>query len=192
MAFNNRHNFGLTLAALTLSCVIASSHAQTLTEQGFRPVDTRVEDQDPLGRSFRVIEPGLATTGERTSVYQRILPGGRGYERPRTQRLFFIAQGFMAEYDRSQYVANQRGDIFAAIPADTIFHIAPPREPFTAEPEELGVDQVDGRIDGHTTDTRPTGNHSAVRDTQWERYNTAVLTQRAVVVQHLRRPADEP
>lgn len=172
--------------------VAAVVGAQTVTEQGFRPVDPRVADLDPLGRSLRVIEPGLATTGERSAIHQRIMPGGNHYEQPRTQRLYFIAQGFMAEYDRSQYVGTRRGDVFATIPPNTVFHITPPREPTAPELEAPGADQVDGRINGRATEVVVTGNQSLTRDTRWERYNSAVLMQRAVVVRRLNQPTPAP
>ncbi len=190
MWFTRNNTCWLNLAALGVAwCVVQASHAQTVTERGLRPVDTAVEDRDPLQRSLRVIEPGLSTTGERTAVHQRIMPGGDDHLHQRHVRLYYLGQGFTAEYDRSQYAANRRGDLFATIPSNTVFHIAPPREPFATAGDEYLPGRVDGRIGPDDTGTAPTGDADRVRDTHWERYNTSVMLQRAVVVEVLNRPA---
>ena len=116
--------------------------AQTPAQRGLEPVEQIVEDTGPLRRSLRKVQPGLGRVGQESVVYRR-REGG--------DKLYYIARGVMAEFDRSQYIRTRRGDILQKIPPNTVFHIARP----TAGPE--------GRSQGSASSRPAAGNALRVR-----------------------------
>lgn len=170
---------------MTVFAVAATSHAQTMEQQGYRPVDQTIEDIDPLGVSLRKVDPGLLTIGERTNVYRRIVPGQTSYDQQQTGRLYFISYGVIAEYDQSQYIylydrKGRPAGIAQSIPPNTVFHLGLPKNDVTKSADlPLAPGQVDGRITG-LLDNDPVPNERAS-------YDQLVRRQREVVVGALRR-----
>jgi hypothetical protein len=163
------------------------SQAQTMEQQGYRPVDQTIEDIDPLGVSLRKVEPGLLTIGERTNVYRRIVPGQTPYDQQQTGRLYFISYGVIAEYDQSQYIylydrKGRPAGIAQSIPPNTVFHLGLPKNGVMKSADlPLAPGQVNGRITG-LLDSEPVPNERVS-------YDQLVRRQREVVVGALRRPS---
>ena len=114
----------INLAALAIFAgfAAAEARAQTLVQQGYRPVEQIVEDIDLLSTSYRRVEPGLgAQGGADTRVYRHINRPGK---------LYYIAPGITAEYDRSSYswfrIDKKEWKLFQLIPPNTVFHVGPP------------------------------------------------------------------
>jgi hypothetical protein len=102
---------------------------------------------DPLGRSLRQEGAGLLDIGERNNVYERIMPGIKPYQQ-RTDRLYFVSYGVVAEFDRSDYAIAEDGSILQFIPPNTVFHIGLPDASDDAETQRPVLPgQIDGRID---------------------------------------------
>ena len=176
----------ISIAFAASSAMLAeSSQAQTVEQQGYRPVDQTIEDIDPLGVSLRKVDPGLLTIGERTNVYRRIVPGQSPYEQQQDGRLYFISYGVVAEYDQSQYIylfdrKGRPAGIAQAIPPNTVFHLGLPKveTPPTAE-VPLAPGQIDGRV-------QPVPDEQAEPDVSIS-YDQLVRRQRDVVVGALQR-----
>ena len=107
---------------------VAPAFAQTVQQQGLRPVDQRVADIDPTQVSLRHEYSGLSTIGERQNVFRRIVPGAGPYA-PSSRRLYFVSYGVVAEFDRSEYAMTRKGAILQFIPPNTVFHIGLPAAP---------------------------------------------------------------
>jgi hypothetical protein len=143
-----------------------------MEERGYRPVDQLAEDVDPLQKSLRLHEDGLQTTGERSNVFRPRLPqdaGGRAADQP---RLLYVAEGVVAEFDRSIYAIDlRRRRILQVIPPNTVFHVGVPevdghdadkptpeqqrrRAMFRIHPMPAGQ-RLTSRPDARPTTTRP-------------------------------------
>lgn len=143
--------WALLLVGCALAMAPASAAAQTMEQRGYRPVDQLHDDVDPLQRSLRVQESGLRTTGERHNVFRARLPQHAEGGRPGASRLFYVAKGIVAEYDRSIYAVDlRRRRILQVIPPNTVFHVgvpeaapddqAPPTEAQRRRRAELRID----------------------------------------------------
>jgi hypothetical protein len=168
---------------------------QTLAERGYEPVDQVVDDVDPLAVSLRSREPGLDATGQHHNVFRRI--EGDGADR---DRLYFIHEGIVAEFDRSEYRAiidegSNRRLIYQLIPPNTVFHIGlPPADALRSGQwgDELLLGQVDGRVAPPEIQTAPSPVPPPVhRPATGSRYRELVLTQRSTVVAALQRVASQ-
>lgn len=182
--------------------------AQTMQEQGMRPVDQMVSDIDPTQVSLRQQDAGLSTIGERQNVYRRIVPDAGPYQ-PGNQRLYYVSYGVVAEFDRSEYgvIRDKNSDLNGAIlqfiPPNTVFHIGLPRAPHPqVDPNVQLPGMVDGRVDGMvqgdpTANRNVTGrliNPSQSRRVdsdanQTQRYQELVVAQRGLVVAAIGRIA---
>ncbi len=135
----------IVLAAVAPVGWSVGAAGQALESRGYRPVDQRVEDIDPLQVSLRHQVSGLDETGERVSVF-----------RPADQtggRLYYVQRGVVAEYDRSQYGITGRGELLQMIPPNTVFHLSLPASSEASaasseQPESINPYQVNGLVDG--------------------------------------------
>ncbi|MBI1371252.1 MAG: hypothetical protein GC159_00610 [Phycisphaera sp.] len=133
-------------AAALLAAAPGPARAQSPRHEGFAPVEQGIADVDPLRDSLRQLAPGIGPVGQESWIYQRVDPSGRAV---RPDRLYLIAPGVVAEYDRSQYIRitdDDRTYILQKIPPNTVFHIGLP----TAPPPG----QLNGSIVGSTTPRR--------------------------------------
>lgn len=171
----------------------AAASAQTMTEQGYRPVDQVVEDVDPLGVSLRKIDPGLQSIGEQNTVYRRIVPGETPYDREQTNRLYYVSYGVVAEYDRSEYIylfdrKGRPAGMAQRIPPNTVFHIGLPDSLPAPAVATAQSGQLSGRVDGAAW--APMHGTPAREATPDDAYRQVVRTQRSVVVGALQRPSE--
>ncbi len=120
----------------------APAAGQTIENRGYRPIDQLRDDVDPLSRSLRRSDAGLSTTGERQNVY-RAGDAADG-------RLYYLARGVIAEFDRSDYALTRRGRILQLAPPNLVYHIDPPKaaQPHDDSPIALTDQMLDGRVDG--------------------------------------------
>lgn|GEM_PF-4314953 len=181
--------------------------AQTVEQQGLRPVDQMVEDIDPTQVSLRRENAGLATIGERQNVFRRIVPDAGPYS-PGSQRLYFISYGIVAEFDRSQYGLLRKNDkptgaILQIIPPNTVFHVGLPAPIKPAlDPDAIVPGMVRGRVDARVHSPPQAGGPVTGRwimpsqsreidreqaDTQ--RYQEMLVAQRGLVVAAIGRIA---
>jgi hypothetical protein len=178
---------------------------QTVTDQGLRPLDPLIEDVDPLRRSLRVVEPGLRSTGEQSSVFERVTPGREPFTRPRTQRIIFVSEGIIAEFDRSQYVVQPRtGRTFQTIPPNTVFYIGrpPSAAPMPDVPQAENAHTAARRVEGRLmpippagapgADASVTGRAGEPAPNGWDRYALLYAEQRVRVLRALERKAEGP
>lgn len=179
------------IAACLAVLLPGAADAQTLHERGYRPVDQTIEDVDPLQRSHRVIESGLRTTGGQSRLYQQIVPGQDPATQQRSDRLYYISQGFTASFDRTDYGVQVRtGRSFAAIPPNTVFHLAPP--PAVGEPPHQPDSpyRIDGRADQPIQRTfAPSIHLPRGAPDNWDTYAATAAAQRRIVIEQLRAPA---
>jgi len=181
--------------------------AQTVQQQGLRPVDQMVEDIDPTQISLRRENAGLATLGERQNVFRRIVPDAGPYS-PGSQRLYFISYGIIAEFDRSEYgmlmkKGQPTGAILQVIPPNTVFHVGlpPPIKP-PLDPDVIVPGMVQGRVDARVHSSpqiggpvsgrwiAPSQSHEIDREqADAQRYQEMLVAQRGLVVAALGRIA---
>ncbi len=129
---------------VTLLCLFAGmAHAQSLQQRGFEPVDQLRDDVDPLSNSLRRTGPGLATTGERQNVFRN--------SSTTNDRLYYIAKGVMAEFDRSDYAFTRRGGILQLAPPNLVYRIDDPAKTSPGKKVVLSDRLVDTRVDGRVT-----------------------------------------
>lgn len=102
---------------LLVLCLVGIAPAQTPQQQGFRPLDQIIEDQDPLRHSLRRVQQGIGFTGQESYVYTRPGEGGR---------IYYIRPGIVASFDRSEYFQLQDGPLLQMIPPNTIFYLGSP------------------------------------------------------------------
>jgi hypothetical protein len=149
----------LRLAVVILALVggagVSTAAAQTLVDRGYRAVEQTSEDMGPLSRSFRRVEPGLHQSGGQAStVYRRA---------GAPNKLYYIAPGITAEYDRSSYAwfEIQKDDwrLFQLIPPNTVFHLGPPpadaEAPLPAPNAIRDASVVDARVQGAVSEPAP-------------------------------------
>jgi hypothetical protein len=154
-----RSSSTLVMALMLLGA--SGAFGQTLERRGFQAVEQIWDDTDPLARGLRRIE------GSR--VYRRAHWSGSGPE-----KLYYIAPGVVAEYDRSDYglfeVKKNEYRIFQLIPPNTVFHIGlppeQPTEPFRPSPLSL-ASRIDTRIHGSIERETPSPS-SAEPDMSWQ------------------------
>jgi hypothetical protein len=156
----------LKLTAALIFAFAVAAHAQP---QG-TPVDQSVGDLDKLSVSHRVVNPGIRSDGEHTSLYQ-IQPQevyeitGRPISTTNQQTAYYrVAPGVNATFDRLEYLVRSRqdneetamnvaprydGQFFEIVPANTVFVLSPETEPAreTIENEARQDWRVDGRVD---------------------------------------------
>lgn len=161
-----------TLAFLFNSAALAQ---QTLEERGYQAVEPMVQDRDPLAGGLRRLEAGLRSQGGQGSYVYRQKGGAPGQE-----KLFFIAPGIVAQFERSDYklfeVQKDTYQVLPVIPANTVFHIgqppaAPSSEPVPLSPiaRQLRVDtRVDARV--HQDWREETQDENDLSRGKWRRY----------------------
>lgn len=154
-----------TLLLLALLCAGPVSLAQTLQQQGFKPVDPLIDDVDPLATSLRQHSIELQVDGGgRQRLFRRTIPGDPITRRPAQEKLYLIDRGVTAEFDRSDYVQSRKGRIYTLIPPNTVFHLGVPQEHYQPKVSNLPdpPQLVDTRISGQTNQTdenaKPRGN----------------------------------
>ena len=164
------------LAALLLAGADVS--AQTVEQRGYRPVDQTVDDVNPGQVSLREREGGLKTTGERNNVFRRASPDTAGptVER-KSDRLYYISPGVIAEFDRSEYAHHRRAGILQFIPPGAVFHLGMPNEAEAEQastlppPPELIDDRMTAsRVGAEMMDDRLPRIESPTRDDQSSTY----------------------
>jgi hypothetical protein len=192
------------LVRLATCCLLAALAApaagQTVEAQGFRPVDQRVEDVDPLAVSLRQEQTGLRTTGERNNVFRRVDPFGGDDAPVDPRRLYYISEGVVAEFDRSDYAAlslRDRRVIVQLIPPNTVFHVGLPRTPqpitgFDARPPSPLL--VSGRLDGQVNPATAASGPGRFADSptfaqRQADYAATAAAQRAITLRSLDRLA---
>lgn len=190
--------------AILLSVGVSQIFSQTLQQRGYRPVEQLHEDVDPLARSLQRQEPGLSTTGEHHNVFKPL----RG-----DRRLYYIGQGVVAQFDRSDYYFSEKRGILQVIPPNTVFHIGlPPQElPSAGESAPPSEQMVQGRVDGRVGTSAPTLNPQGRRFlmspnrnpqqqpqdpplefSSWQRFRAVSFTQRRIVTNALQRLSASP
>ena len=113
-----------------------------------RPLDQAVADLDPLATSMRTVQVGLRSSGEQSTLYQRVLPAGEpDYDRAawvstglgRPQAVYYrVGPGFRARLSRINYLVRvgekglalniaprYDGEFIELIPNDTVFELNP-------------------------------------------------------------------
>ena len=125
-------------------CAVVAGPAlgQTLQEQGYRPIDQLQDDVDPLSHSLRQWDTGLSVTGERQNVFRSADTSD--------PRLYYIAKGVIAEFDRSDYAFTRKGGILQLAPPNLVYHIGSPKvAPVAGGALVVPSDQlIDNRVDG--------------------------------------------
>lgn len=102
------------LSVLLLSA--GAGRAQSQSSPQLIPADQRVEDHNPLARSLRVVEDGLAAPAGFRQLYRL-----RGIE-----NRFVRGQGALfAVFPESVYAPTRQGEV-ALVPAGTVFYIGLP------------------------------------------------------------------
>jgi hypothetical protein len=132
--------FAAALIAFAPLAGAGIGHAQTIEQQGYQPVDQLRDDVDPLSRSLRQRDVGLSITGDRQNVYRSAGDAGK--------RLYYISQGVLAEFDRSDYALTREGGIVQLAPPNLVYHIGRPQRPTAPVPAPLNDRMVAGRMDG--------------------------------------------
>lgn len=207
MRRNRIPRFLLPALLVTAAWCGRSALAQTVQQQGLRPVEQMVEDIDPTQISLRRENAGLATLGERQNVFRRIVPDAGPYS-PGSQRLYFISYGIVAEFDRSEYgmlmkQGKPTGAILQVIPPNTVFHVGlpPPIKP-SLDPDAIVPGMVQGRIDARVHSPPQVGGPVTGRwiapsqsreidreQADAQRYQEMLVAQRGLVVAALGRIA---
>jgi len=120
---------GRVASILSLSLLLTSVAAgQSAQPEGFTPVEQRVADTEPLRTSLRRVSTGIGQEGQESWMYRRADAAGRAVD---DGRLYLLAPGVSATFDRSQYVKlvderRRRSILLQKIPANTVFHIGTP------------------------------------------------------------------
>lgn len=178
------------------------ARGQTVEQQGLVPVDQTIEDTDPLGVSLRQREGGLNIVGEQGTVFRRLdsRPGDPRVSQQRSDKLYYISNGVVAEFDRSDYLKvtdteRGRSRVFQLIPPNTVFYIGkPPAPEAQAEPQPAYLPhQIDGRFTPRgpvRIEDLPT--RRARSSAEREQHGEIAMHQRAVVLQALQRIAQPP
>lgn len=188
-----------------LLAVHAEAWSQTLEQRGFEPVGQITDDTDPLQKQLRRVEGGMRTSGgQNTFVYRRA-----GLSAGKPAKLYYIAPGVVAEYDRSDYgwfeVKKDEYWILQKIPPNTLFHIGlPPAEPAILDPERqppLRLQRrVNRRVDARAADApvegaelgEAEGESNAAEQQTWQRYREFAQVQRRAVLETLDHLDDAP
>jgi hypothetical protein len=178
-------------AVAMVLAIVAAAHgrvgAQTLTDRGYQPVDQITEDIDPLSRSLRRLDPGLAEQGG---------PASRVYRRAgHPHKLYYVEQGFTAEYDRSSYswfrVTKKEWKLFQLIPPNTVFHLGLPRAQPQDPPARPNLLRESARVAGEASSSRETGGAAPgaggllQRPYEWQRYTSHAAAHRSAVLEAL-------
>lgn len=176
-----------SLFLLALLCAGPVCFAQTLQQQGFKPVDPLIDDVDPLSTSLRQHGIELKVDGGgRQRLYRRTIPGDPMTRRPEQEKFYLFDRGVTAEFDRSDYARSRKGRVFTLIPPNTVFHLGVPREQFKPKVSNLPdpPQLVDTRINGESrqvdTNKKPKGHvmgTNSSRPISQSRY--AQLTEKA-------------
>lgn len=119
-------------AAAGMLCLPAA--AQERVHDSLVPVEAYVEDSSALSTSLRQVQYGIQIPYGFEQLMREDTPDGR-YVRQ--------AAGLWAVFPRSEYVASRTGYVHTW-PADTYFHIGPPRRPVPVP--EPPVDAAGPRI----------------------------------------------
>jgi hypothetical protein len=151
-------NLCVVAAAGALWCAIAVGEAagQTVREQGYQPLDQLQDDVDPLSRSLRRGDTGLSVTGERQNVYRSA--------DPTDPRLYYIAKGVIAEFDRSDYAFTRKGGILQLAPPNLVYHIGSPKKQLTGggAPSVQSDQMIDGRVSGRVNGGEARGDREMI------------------------------
>lgn len=159
----------------------APGYAQTLPDRGFKAVDQTVGDTDPRARDLRKVEPGIGRSGGQASYV---------YRKKGSDKLFYVDQGFVAEYDRSQYSwiyfkREKRWKLYQFIPPNTVFHLDFPRPPVAAEED---TNEIRQRLKSPVPPphrSEGTIDPTADEEVRWRRYRSMCQAQRRTVLETL-------
>ena len=117
----------LTLT-VSAACTLSAA-AQTLEQQGFKPIDPLIDDVDPLSISLRQHSLELKNDGGgKQRYFRRTIPGDPLTGRQSKSKIYLIDRGVVAEFDRSDYALGDKGRVFSLIPPNTVFHLGIPKE----------------------------------------------------------------
>ena len=143
----------VTAVGALCCCAATAAIAQSLEQRGYVPIEPMIADVDPLARSLRVQEPGLSLTGQYSPLFRRVSPDGALGD-----RVFFIQAGVVVEYDRSDYLLLENGDVLLVPPPNTLFHLGLPVTPSVSpydrpltSPQSIDTmldARLDARMDG--------------------------------------------
>lgn len=192
----------LFAATLTTAPALADSTArqgQPIEQRGYEPVESLVDDVDPSAESLRQLQSGNRQEGgQETFIYRE-----RGAET--NDRLYYIAPGVVAEFDRSEYrsVEVQRQQVLLhKIPANTTFHLGLPEKEPAAPPLRDSPFRLSLRIDGRRDRSQPAPDDAAEGEgaprgaaaPDWAAYGRQYRTQQTAVLQAIDRlaPAASP
>ncbi|MBW3543052.1 MAG: hypothetical protein KY476_22565 [Planctomycetes bacterium] len=170
----------MMIGMLVLSAPAAMGQSR-LQQQGYQPVEQLVDDMEMLRGSLRRVDAGLQSRGgQGTSVYRRSGAGDK-------DKLFFIAPGVVAEYDRSDYmlVEVERDDfrIFQIVAPNTVFHIGLPDD----QPAARQVSPLSRALRADQSAPQPDAQRQPVRTgpDPWASYRAFRHRQQAMVMQAL-------
>ncbi len=192
------HDIAKHIAVWTMIALLTwvrgtSARAQTLQERGYTPVEQTHEDVDLLARSLQQQEPGLAATGEHHNVFKP-LTGDR--------RLYYIGQGVIAQFDRSEYYLHRKAGVLQGIPPNTVFHIGLPKQTPPSDqvlptaPDNRVARRIDARVQAKVNPVHPrtraladfgrspqtqTPPHVPVEYSPWHRFRSLRYAQLRVV-----------
>ena len=123
-----------SLVAGLVLCVPSLATAQDSVQEELVPVDAFVEDASGLSTSLREVQYGIQVPYGFEQLMRENTPAGRYVRR---------AAGLWAVFPRSEYLGTGSGYI-ATWPADTRFHIGPPRriESVSIVPPDLHENQI--------------------------------------------------
>lgn len=97
---------------------------------GYEPVQRMVGDVDPLRKSLKKPEVGLANPGQsQGQVLWRKKPNPANPNDPDAGKLFLFTRGKIVEFERSRYGTTQRGGIVPLRPDNLKFHVGSPMTP---------------------------------------------------------------
>ncbi len=149
------------IATLTVLAVATAGAAAPPAD--WQPVDQAVGDLDPLTSSMRVIQPGLRTIGEQTSLFRVETDAVTGLTLNKTSYVR-VGTGFRARYDRPDYlvIVDRRhfdrniaprfdGEFVELVPPNTVYDLTPlpsvTTTPAVSKFAAVGP-RIDPRIDG--------------------------------------------
>ncbi len=105
---------------LLFICIVGTALGQNLRNQGYIPIDKMVEDIEPAAYSSRVMSSACNLAKGFPDVFRTSTTNVID------QRYYYISQGVIASFDRSQYAMTRQGSITQVIPPNTIFYLSLP------------------------------------------------------------------